>query len=276
VILWQGRTATGHIEVTRVQLDSLRSVIVQLQRLQARADSQAQALRAELAAERDPSRREALRRRLGATEQRREQIAVATGVDWNAVVRANRPAVAMLYVRFPDSSMWSGTAFSVDPQGRMLTNRHLVVNEAGERAVEIAIQFSGSPEVLPARIERVSRDADLAVVRPMTAGPFPAVAGLGDAEPGEGDPIGLLGFPLGRDLPQGASPTASLFNGSISRILPDSLLQLDAWSGTGASGSPIFDRAGRVIGVEFGGIRDTGGRVVLGLPIRRARVLLGS
>jgi len=31
-----------------------------------------------------------------------------------------------------------------------------------------------------------------------------------------------------------------------------------------------------VIGVEFGGQRETGGRVVFGLPIRRALALLSS
>lgn len=68
----------------------------------------------------------------------------------------------------------------------------------------------------------------------------------------------------------------TLAPGTIGKILPDSLLQLDAYSGTGASGSPIFDRTGQVIGLEFGGLRESGGRIVLGLPIRRALALLGS
>ena len=49
-----------------------------------------------------------------------------------------------------------------------------------------------------------------------------------------------------------------------------------AYSGTGASGSPILDRTGRVIGIEFGGLRETGGRIVLGLPIARAQAVLPS
>ncbi len=38
----------------------------------------------------------------------------------------------------------------------------------------------------------------------------------------------------------------------------------------------ILDREGRVIGVEFGGLRESSGRVVLGLPIKRAAALLAA
>jgi S1-C subfamily serine protease len=275
LIYWQGRTAAGDRHSTRTMIDSLRGELAVLRRLQTQADSEATRLRRDLAAERDAGRRTSLQARLNVVENRSSHIAAAQAVNWPAVVQRNRPAVAMIYVKFPDSSMWSGTAFSVDSRGRMLTNRHLVMNRRGQRAVEIAVQFSGSPDVHPARIERISRSDDLATILLESAGPHPAVLGFAETLPTEGDPIGLIGYPFGRDLPQGEHPTASLFNGSISRIIPDSLLQLDAWSGTGASGSPIFDRAGRVVGVEFGGVAETGGRVVLGLPIGRARALLG-
>jgi S1-C subfamily serine protease len=275
IIMWQGRETREERAETRTAIRGLQAWIAQLESTLTITRGQADSLRNALAAERDPSRRAVLMSRLQTVQQRATSIQTATGVDWNAVVRLNRPAVAMISVRFPDGAMWAGTAFSVSPQGLMLTNRHLVVNNAGQRALEVAVQFSNSREVHPARVERVSRDADLATIQLESAGPFPAVAGIADTPAGDGDPIGLIGFPFGRDLPQpGGVVTASLFNGSISRALGDSLLQLDAWSGTGASGSPIFDRSGRVIGVEFGGVADTGGRVVLGLPIRRALSLL--
>lgn len=274
IIIWQGRAAQDAQTTTRRQLDSMRVELAALRRLQVRADSEATALRTQIAAEQDAGRRQSLQSRLSTVEVRSSHIAAAQAVDWNRVVRLNRPAIAIIYVKFPDSSIWSGTAFNVTASGLMLTNRHLVRNDAGQRAVEIAVQFSDSPDVLPARIANVSRDADLATIQLESAGPFPVVTGLADAVPGAGDPIGLIGYPFGRELPQGEHPTASLFNGSVSRVLADSLLQLDAWSGQGASGSPIFDRTGRVVGVEFGGIAETGGRVVLGLPIRRAQALL--
>lgn len=275
VVIWMGRTSS-QVQTQLVQrVDSLRQQIAELRHLQAAADSEAVRLRAQLAAERDPARARVLQRQLTDVERRSQSMGQARTVDWAGITRANRRAVAIIYVRFPDSSMWSGTAFSISQTGLLITNRHLVTNDQGQRPMDVAVQFSGSSDVHPARVERVAPDADLAVIRLDSQGPFPAVSGLGgDAAPSEGDPIGLLGFPLGMDLPQGAHPTASLFTGSVSRTIPDSLLQLDAWSGTGASGSPIFDRSGQVIGVEFGGQRETGGRVVFGLPISRARALL--
>jgi S1-C subfamily serine protease len=125
----------------------------------------------------------------------------------------------------------------------------------------------------------VAPDADIATIRITDAGTYPVVQGLRSDPAGvqAGDPIALIGYPLGLDTPMGTTTVnTTLAMGTIGKILPDSLLQLDAYSGTGASGTPILDRNGQVIGLEFGGLRESGGRIVLGLPIRRALVLLGS
>ena len=133
--------------------------------------------------------------------------------------------------------------------------------------------------LLHARLERVAPDVDIATVRITDPGTYPVVQGL-KADPAGtevGDPIALIGYPLGLDMPMGSGVVnTTLAPGTIGKILPDSLLQLDAYSGTGASGSPILDRSGQVIGLEFGGLRESGGRIVLGLPIRRALALLGQ
>ena len=145
------------------------------------------------------------------------------------------------------------------------------------------MQFSGSREILRARLAKVARDVDIALLQITDTGTFPAVQTLrsdtGRAQ--VGDPIALLGFPLGLDAPMGGTADQpvvepTLAPGTIGKILQDSLIQLDAYSGTGASGSPIFDRRGQVIGIEFGGLRESGGRIVLGLPISRAQPLLPS
>jgi S1-C subfamily serine protease len=285
VVLWQGRTAHRQVAALGTQIDSLSKEVEALRIAQAAADSQAAALRAQLRSERNPARRAALQRRFTAVESRQRAIAEAQTVDWAAINRSNGQAVAMLWVRFASDTtrVWTGTGFGVAPQGLLLTNRHVVISERGERALEIAVQFSGSAEVLRARLERVAPDVDIATVRITDRGTYPAVRSLNPdlASAEVGDPIALIGFPLGLDSPMGGTAEhplvrATLAPGTIGKVLPDSLLQLDAYSGTGASGSPIFDRDGKVIGVEFGGLRESEGRIVLGLPIRRAMALLAS
>jgi len=280
VLIWQGRAARQQVTTLGTALDSLSRQLAALRIAQARADSEATALRAQIAASGNAAQRDSLQQSLAVVQQRQRGITVAQGVDWGAINRANSRAIAMVYVRFADTTrMWTGTGFSVSPDGLLLTNRHVVVNDEGEHPRDIAVQFSGSTAVLRARLEKISPDADIATIRITDAGTWPVVAGL-KADPAgveAGDAIALIGYPLGLDTPMGtAVVNTTLALGTIGKILPDSLLQLDAFSGTGASGSPILDRTGQVIGLEFGGLRESGGRIVLGLPIRRALALLDA
>ena len=289
VVLWQGRTAEHQVATLGTALDSLSREVQALQLAQARADSEATALREQLTRERDPNRRAALQQDLTSVQQQQRGITAAQGVNWAAINRGNARAVAMIYVRFTDTTlMWTGTGFSISPDGLLLTNRHVVVNLQNQPPRDIAVQFPGSKEILRARLEQVAPDVDLATVRITDTvkiadpGPYPVVQGIRfDATVEVGDPVALIGYPLGMDAPMGGTARApivrtTLAPGTVAKILPDSLLQLDAYSATGASGSPILDREGRVIGVEFGGLRESGGRVVLGLPIKRASALFVS
>jgi S1-C subfamily serine protease len=282
LLVWQGLSAREERVALGSVLDSLGRELVSLRSAKVAQDSLVARLQREVARETDPGRRSALQRQYDDARQRQRSMAVAQGVDYNAIVRDNHAAVAVIYVRFADTTeMWTGTAFSVSSNGVMLTNRHVVTNSRGERPRDLAIQFSGSAEVHPARLVRVAPDLDLAVVQLESAGPFPAVAGLASDIAGlvPGEPIAILGFPGGGG--EGVDvPRATLGTGTITGVDDDSLLTLDAFSGIGASGSPIFDRNGRVIGVEFGGrssgTRSGASRTIFGIPIRRALGLLPS
>jgi len=284
VLVWQGTQARKQTERLGSVVDSLGRQIANLESAKALADSEAARLQREIQrATGDPTRLTALQAQYTTVQRRRRDIATAQGVDYRGIVAANHPATALLFVQFPDTTqMWTGTGFCVSRDGTLLTNRHVVVNERGEWPLRIAVQFSGSREILPGRLVRVSPDADIAVLKVESAGPFPVMQGLApDSAVQAGDPIALIGFPLGADLPMGGTEGApvahaTLATGTVSRVLGDSLLQLDAFSGTGASGSPILDRNGRVIGIEFGGAREAGGRIIFGLPIRRATALLSG
>jgi len=284
VVLWQGHVAQQQFASIGSVVDSLSREVRTLRVAQARADSEAAGLRQQLATERDPARLASLQQQYAAVEQRRQRITVAQGVNWAAINRANARAVAMVYVKFPDDSTYTGTGFGVSAAGLLLTNKHVVIDHAGRSPVQIAVQFAGSREVWRAVLERVAANADVATIQITDSGSFPAVRGLrsdSGAAPSVGDPIALLGFPLGLDAPMAGTAEhpivlPTLAPGTIGKIVPDSLLQLDAYSATGASGSPILDRQGQVIGIEFGGLKESGGRIVLGLPIRRAASLLSS
>ena len=98
------------------------------------------------------------------------------------------------------------------------------------------------------------------------------VPGISDEDPIVGMPIATIGFPNGVDLEgfndltrTGAS--ATLTAGTVSRLAHD-LVQIDGYGATGASGSPILDPHGHVVGVLYGGQRDTGGRIVYAEPAK--------
>ncbi len=278
VLVWTNKQSLVRQQAAEAKADSLSRVTGQMEAAKKQTDSIIGALHRQLAAETNPARRAALQADLTTAVTRKQtiehNIAVADQVDF-AAVSGNAKGVAVVIVQFQgDSVPYAGTGFNIDPSGRLLTNKHVVAGEHFDKTIErMAVQFSGSAEVLRARLDRVSPTSDIALVQVTDAGPFPTVAGLAqDASPRAGDPVFLLGFPGysgDRDIPH-----ATLVTGNVDEIVTDSLLRLEAYSGTGGSGSPILDRNGHVIGIEFGGIVGHGGRAVLGLPIRRALSLL--
>jgi S1-C subfamily serine protease len=71
----------------------------------------------------------------------------------------------------------------------------------------------------------------------------------------------------------GVTATATL--GTAAKVLP-SVIQLDSYGAEGASGSPVFNRDGKVIGLVYGGQRGSNGRIVFLTPIKFGLELLGS
>jgi S1-C subfamily serine protease len=109
-------------------------------------------------------------------------------------------------------------------------------------------------------------------VRAPIRGGNPHVAGLARERNvvERGDPVAMLGYPLGFDLPMDRAVTApiadpSLIVGTVSKVLTN-LVQVDGYGAPGASGSAVFDRRGRVIGVLFGGQPESDGRIVYAVP----------
>ena len=221
----------------------------------------------------------ALTRQLEAASQNLLYQQAAARIDFAAISRENQRAVALLWVEFGPGEVYSGTAFAVRADGILLTNRHVVAGERGtRRPTRIAVRFADSRQTYAARIAAQSEDADLALLKVDIAGGVPVVRAL-SARPDtlrQGDPVAFIGFPLGTDLPmEGSVARTSLFAGTVSKSLP-TVLQLDGYGAEGASGSPIFDETGAVIGILYGGEADSGGRIVYGVPSSFAVKLLAS
>ena len=216
-----------------------------------------------------------LRTELDAAERRQRALAgaVGGGVDYRAISHKNQDAVAIVLVEYTDGERFSGTAFAFDSLGTMVTNKHILVGEDGTKTPRrLGVVFSGSTQFWRGELVGVSAEADVGVFRVSVKGGTPRVAGLARTREGleRGDPVAILGYPLGFDLPmeaQGGQPIAepTLTVGTVSKALT-AVVQVDAYGAPGSSGSPIFDREGKVIAMLYGGERESQGKIIFAVP----------
>jgi S1-C subfamily serine protease len=221
-------------------------------------------------------------RAAGTTLQRQQ---VAASLDFAAIQRANRRATAVLYIEYDDGSVAMATAFVVSPDGVMLTNRHAVLGATGSRRPRrLAIQFAESAQVWPARLLATHDSADLAAVRVENIeGAIPTVRGLNlradTLRPGA--PVALIGFPLGGDEPTHAPGSRAavvrpILGAGVLRSVSADRLEIEGYGAEGASGSPIFDATGEVVGILYGGREGPGGQSLYAVPAALAARLLGA
>jgi S1-C subfamily serine protease len=164
------------------------------------------------------------------------------------------------------------------------------------------VYFPGKVEGLRAKLDRISSKADVATLQ-LESPPPPnsAVLELDDRTEATvtGDPVVLIGYPTGiegilaragadvtrkiaggnqdvnRIMSQLASqrlirPTTT--QGHIGDVLEDKIVY-DAATTSGGSGGPLFNREGKVIGINFAVLRDFGGSN-LAVPVKYAKDLL--
>lgn len=296
--LWEARSTGLRLKEQReALLGRVDSLVQQMAALSAgneglkaaldTARSEAAALRTQLSETppTDQAQLAALQRRLDTALRQQRNLAGAARLNASGISAANRDAVALIFVQFADGRVYTGTAFAVRSDadgGELITNKHVVTDSAGNTAERIGVVFNGSPQNFRAELVRVHPDADLALIHASVRRGFPTVKRVADASRVGvmGEPVAILGFPLGLDIAQGQDWTRSgaavtLTLGTVSRVLPE-LLQLDSYGAQGASGSPILDRDGSVIGVLFGGQPGSNGRIIYAVPARYVQDLLTS
>jgi S1-C subfamily serine protease len=208
-----------------------------------------------------------------------------------------------------------GTGFLVRRDGRLLTNHHvaepwwgndelktLIEHGASAYALSYTAYFPGSAKGIPAKLDKISSQADVATLR--LDGGIPARSSLLDLDDRSdasvpGDAVVLIGYPTGiegilaRAGPEAAKeitgnntevrqivsqlaaeklirPTTT--QGHIGDVLQDKIVY-DAATTSGGSGGPLFNRNGKVIGVNFAILNGFGGSN-LAVPVKYAKELL--
>jgi S1-C subfamily serine protease len=283
----QRRVLLGQVDSLMQQIGNLSAGNEGLKAALDSSTAQAERLKNQLteASPNDAATMADLRRRLDAAIRQQRNLAGAARLNASGIAAGNRDAVAMVFVQFADGRVFTGTGFAVqsDPNGGLLvTNKHVVTDSAGNLAERIGVVFNGTPQNFRADLVKVSADADLALIRASVHRGFPTVKRVAPAtrEGAMGEPVAILGFPLGVDIAKGqdwaqVGAAATLTLGTVSRVLPD-LLQLDSYGAQGASGSPIFDRDGSVIGVLYAGQPGSNGRIIYAVPARYVQELIAG
>lgn len=169
-------------------------------------------------------------------------------------------------------------------------------------ALSYTAYFPGNSQGLIAKLERISAHADLATLMLQTpAPPHTPPLELDDRSEASvtGDPIVLIGYPAGiagilaragTDVTRAVAEDADGMTQIVSRLASQHLIRptttqghigdvlndkivYDAATTFGGSGGPLFNRSGKVIGVNFAVLHDFGGSN-LAIPARYADELL--
>jgi S1-C subfamily serine protease len=152
-------------------------------------------------------------------------------------------------VKFGDRrNQLTGSGVIVSPDGRILTNHHLV-----DKAEKVTVSVPGIRRKFPAEVVGADRQTDIAIVRIHSPEPLPA------AKTGSASDVRVGQWVLAIGNPYGLDGTVSL--GIVSakgRNLPvpqtlNDFIQTDAMIDQGSSGGPLVDLAGRVIGINSRG-----------------------
>lgn len=218
---------------------------------------------------------------VSAAMARHTPLVRAAAFDAGSIEEAENRSVALLFAEFPDGRAASATGFIARRRGDtawVVTARHAVRTPRGAEPTRIVVTVSRRAGVYRARLVAVDDSLELAVLRIASRSGFRPVRAFAAGPVRPGDPVAVIGFPFGLELPMdrnwmttGVVPSTTV--ASVSRVLPD-LMQLDGYGVAGVSGSPVFNATGEVVGLVYGGQPESGGRIVYAVPAPAIRAFL--
>lgn len=206
---------------------------------------------------------------------RRQQLAAS--MDFDAIEAQNRNAITLVYAESADGEASVATGFAATPDGIIVTNHHVVIAADGTRPSRIGVQFTGSEQVFPARIVAEDQASDLALLKlENLLGSVPTVAEFGST----GDSVSvvaMVGYPLAatqaRVSDRSGVPTP-LVSAGVVLDRSNGVLEIQGYGTHGASGSPVFDGKGEVVGIVYGGRPSGPNPTVLAIPVQKLMSLI--
>ena len=217
----------------------------------------------------DIERREALQSELEEALAGQAELRLVASFDWAPIRERATSALARVFVERESGDLESGTAFSVGDDGTMVTSGHLVVGADGsDPPRRIAVQFAEADEVLPAEFIASAPEDDLAVIRVPGRGSEIGLLRMNQRLDSvqSGQPVILVGFPLQQAVStEDASPTAArpLAWAGVLQGITSGRVELSGYGARGASGSPVMDATGSVLGLLRGSVERDGQTILV-------------
>ncbi|MET0557874.1 MAG: trypsin-like peptidase domain-containing protein [Solirubrobacterales bacterium] len=179
----------------------------------------------------------------------------ANGFDAAKVFHEASPGVVTIRSVFAAGAA-EGSGFVLNTDGEIVTNAHVVTEEAGsgprEPAKAVYVEFPDR-NILPAEIVGFDPFADVALLKVKPDGFALHPLQLGDdATLQVGQPVAAIGSPFGeqQSLSSGIVSAIDRSVNSLTQFQIEGAIQTDASINPGNSGGPLLDTDARVIGIN--------------------------
>lgn len=175
-------------------------------------------------------------------------------------IESSNPRIKNFFSPSNPQQISLGSGFIIGTEGYIVTNSHVI-----DQAKEITVTLADNRQTV-ARLIGLDKKTDIALIKIDIPSPLPAVE-LGDSDKIRvGDWILAIGNPFGL----GGSVTAGIVSAKSRDIESgpyDSFIQTDASINQGSSGGPMFDMAGKVIGINTAIFSTNGGSMGIGFAV---------